>query len=129
MPRGKPINTSNKSDSVVPSKSWGLLGLAIACEIVGAIGLRFSHGFTILLPTVLAISAFVCALYLISHVMKQLPVSTAYPIWAGGGTAGVAIIGILLLNENFTVLKGVGIALVLVGVVLVNSVSEKRSGC
>ena len=61
--------------------------------------------------------------------MKQLPVSVAYPIWAGGGTAGVALVGILILGEQLTSLKALGIALVMAGVVLVNLVSEKRSGC
>ena len=61
--------------------------------------------------------------------MKELPVSIAYPIWAGGGTAGVALIGVLVLGEGLTALKALGIGLVMVGVVLVNMVSEKRSGC
>lgn len=116
------------SDSAVPTP-WILLGLAVALEITGALGLRFSQGFTVLAPTVGALVAFAVALYLVSHVMKQLPVSVAYPIWAGGGTAGVALIGIVLLGEEFTSLKALGVALVMIGVVLVNVVSEKRSGC
>lgn len=114
-----------------PSRSlaWGLLATAVAFEITGAIGLRFSQGFTAMLPTVLALTAFALALYLVSHVMKELPVSVAYPIWAGGGTAGVALIGIAALGETLTGLKALGIGLVMLGVVLVNTVSEKRSGC
>lgn len=106
-----------------------LLGLAVTLEIAGAIGLRFSQGFTLPLPTLLALSAFALALYLVSHVMKELPISVAYPVWAGGGTAGVALIGILVLGEELTPLKTLGISLIMVGVVLVNMVSERRSGC
>ena len=97
--------------------------------MAGAIGLRFAQGFTLLVPTVLSLFAFAVALYLVSHVMKELPVSIAYPIWAGGGTAGVALVGIIALGEALTPMKAVGIVLVMLGVVLVNIVSEKRSGC
>jgi small multidrug resistance pump len=118
-----------KDGAAAFSASWILLGMAVMFEITGAIGLRFSQGFTLLAPTAFALGAFAIALYLVSHVMKELPISIAYPIWAGGGTAGVALIGILALGEALTALKALGIALVMVGVVLVNIVSEKRSGC
>lgn len=109
--------------------AWLLLVVAILCEIGGAIGLRFSAGFTVLLPTILALGAFFFALFLVSRVMQQLPVSIAYPIWAGGGTAGVALIGLFVLGDEVTAIKIAGIALIMIGVVLVNAASEKRSGC
>jgi len=112
-----------------PSSAWLLLGLAVCFEIAGAIGLRFSEGFSLLLPTVLALGAFTLALYLVSHVMKSLPVSIAYPVWAGGGTAGVALLGVLVLGENMNLLKLTGIVLVFIGVIMINRVSEKTSGC
>ena len=118
-----------RSSDPAVSTSWILLGVAVALEITGALGLRFSQGFTVLAPTGGALLAFALALYLVSHVMKELPVSVAYPIWAGGGTAGVALVGIVILGEEFTPLKALGVALVMMGVVLVNVVSEKRSGC
>ena len=111
------------------SSTWLLLGVAVTFEIAGALGLRFSEGFTLVLPTVAALAAFAVALYLVSRVMKKLPVSIAYPVWAGGGTAGVALIGVLALGEELNAAKALGIVLVVVGVVIVNMVSEKRSGC
>lgn len=123
------MKTNTKPNAAVSSMAWLLLGLAVTFEIAGALGLRFSEGFTLLIPTGLALVAFALALFLVSHVMKELPVSIAYPIWAGGGTAGVALIGVLVLGEGLTALKALGIGLVMVGVVLVNMVSEKRSGC
>jgi len=119
----------NSSTEVASSSAWLLLGLAVVCEITGALGLRFSEGFTSALPTGIALVAFTLALYLVSHVMKQLPVSVAYPIWAGGGTAGVALLGILVLGEALNAIKALGILLVVVGVILVNRTSEKTSGC
>ncbi len=110
-------------------KTWALLGIAVCLEIAGAISLRISEGFTLLLPTVIAIISFTFALYLVSRVMKKLPVSVAYPVWAGGGTAGVALLGILALNENINLMKILGILIVITGVILINVTSEKKSGC
>lgn len=112
-----------------PSSAWLLLSLAVSFEITGALGLRFSEGFTLLLPTSIALTAFTLALYLVSHVMKILPISVAYPIWAGGGTAGVALLGILALGEELNAAKALGIVFVVAGVILVNRTSEKKSGC
>jgi small multidrug resistance pump len=109
--------------------TWLLLGLAVILEISGVLGLRFSAGFTLVLPTLTALLAFTLALFLVSKVMKTLPVSIAYPVWAGGGTAGVALIGILMLGEELNLLKVLGLTLIILGVVLVNIVSEKTSGC
>jgi len=111
------------------SRTWLLLGIAVIFEIAGAIGLRFSEGFSLIGPTLAALAAFAVALYLVSRVMKTLPVSIAYPVWAGGGTAGVALIGVLALGEELNLIKGIGLALVIVGVVIVNMVSEKTAGC
>lgn len=121
-PAGKPI-------AAPPSSAWLLLGLAVTFEITGALGLRFSAGFTLLLPTGIALAAFTLALYLVSHVMKKLPVSVAYPIWAGGGTVGVALLGILALGEELSATKALAIVFVVAGVILVNRTAEKQSGC
>jgi len=119
----------NSEQKAAPASAWWLLALAVCFEIAGAIGLNFSDGFTSLLPTLLALAAFAVALYLVSHVMKSLPVSVAYPIWAGGGTAGVALLGVVLLGESMDVLKIAGLVLVIVGVVIINRNAEKTSGC
>lgn len=109
--------------------AWLLLGVAILGEISGAISLRFSEGFTQLFPTAVALASFALALYLVSRVMRTLPVSVAYPVWAGVGTAGVTLIGVLELGESLGALKGLGVVLVVAGVVILNIASEKRSGC
>jgi small multidrug resistance pump len=118
-----------KRVEVSTSSAWLLLGFAVALETAGAIGLRFSEGFTLALPTLAALAAFGLALYLVSRVMKRLPVSIAYPVWAGGGTAGVAVIGVLVLGEPLNAAKAFGVALVLVGVVIVNMATDKKAGC
>jgi small multidrug resistance pump len=118
-----------KMGGAVTFSTWLVLGIAVVLEIAGVLGLRFSAGFTLLLPTLAALVAFTLALYLVSRVMKVLPVSIAYPIWAGGGTAGVALIGVLALGEELNTTKALGLVLVVAGVVIVNIVSEKSTGC
>ncbi|MGE0487141.1 MAG: multidrug efflux SMR transporter [Gammaproteobacteria bacterium] len=112
-----------------PAWAWALLGLAVAGETAGALGLRFSAGFTRTLPTLFALAAFGAALVIVARVMRALPVSIAYPVWAGGGTVGVAVLGVAWLGEPLTLVKGAGVALVLAGVVLINRVAEKACGC
>lgn len=121
--------TDMKSLGSATLSTWLLLTVAIAAEIGGTLGLRFSEGFTVPLPTVMALVAFTLALYLVSKVMRKLPVSVAYPIWAGGGTAGVTLVGVLALGENLSALRALGVALVVIGVVVVNRTSEKETGC
>ncbi len=100
--------------------AWLLVGLAIVAEISAAISLRFSNGFTKPLPTVLALAAFGSAFYLISLALVDLPVSTVYPVWAGGGSAGVALVGVLILREKAGLGKIFGIVLVVAGIIALN---------
>ncbi len=104
-------------------EAWFLVGGAIVAEITAAIMLRFSDGFARLAPGLAALGAFGAAFYLVSLALVHLPVSTVYPIWAGGGTAGVALIGVLLLKERAHILKGVGVACVVAGIVILNIAS------
>lgn len=111
------------------ASAWLLLAVAVAGEIGGAIALRYADGFTRLGPTLTALASFTIALTLVSRVMQTLPVSIAYPVWAGAGTAGVALVGVTVLDESFGVLTALGVGLVIAGVVVLNSKTEKRSGC
>jgi small multidrug resistance pump len=103
--------------------AWMLVGLAIVAEIAAALGLRFSDGFTKPLPTAFALITFGCAFYFVSLSLVYLPVSTVYPVWAGGGTASVALVGVLMLKERAGVLKGLGVVLVVAGIVALNTSS------
>ena len=107
--------------------AWMFVGGAIVAEIAAAIMLRSSDGFKRLLPTVGALAAFGSAFYCVSLALVNLPVSTVYPVWAGGGTAGVALIGVLVLGEKASTLKGVGVILVVAGIVLLNLESALKS--
>jgi small multidrug resistance pump len=103
--------------------AWLFVGGAVAAEIAAAIMLRASEGFRKFLPAVGALLAFASAFYLVSLALVELPVSTVYPVWAGGGTAGVALVGVFLLGERAHALKGIGVALVVAGIVVLNVAS------
>lgn len=103
--------------------SWLLVGFAVIAEISAALSLRYSNGFTKPLPTVFALLSFACAFYLVSLALVSLPVSIVYPVWAGGGTAGVAFIGIVVLKEQKNILKLIGVTLVVAGIIILNIAS------
>ena len=97
--------------------SWILLVLAGVLEIIWAIGLKYTDGFTRLWPTIATVSAMLISLALLGIVMKTLPVSTAYAVWMGIGVVGTAILGIVILGEPATFGRLFSIFLILAGVV------------
>ena len=109
------------------TSAWIILGIAILFETGGAVGLHFSKGFTVLVPTVVSLLSFGIAVFLVGRIVMIIPVSVAYPVWAGGGTAGVALFGILVLDEAADTLKLIGIVLIFVGIILMNRITEETS--
>jgi small multidrug resistance pump len=96
------------------------LALAISSEICATISLKYTHGFTRLVPSVVVVVGYVASFALLSQALKQIPVSTAYAIWSGAGTAVVAGIGFAFLGEGVNLWKILGITLIIVGVVALN---------
>jgi len=97
--------------------SWLILFLAGIFEIVWAIGLRYTHGFTKITPTIFTIIAMIISFYLLSLALKALPLGTAYAIWVGIGTIGTVIAGVILFSEPTSVIRIVSIILILVGII------------
>ena len=100
--------------------AWFLVGGAIIAEVTAAILLRASDGFAKRAPAIAALAAFGGAFYLVSLALVHLPVSTVYPVWAGGGTAGVALVGVACLAEIPHRLKALGVSCVVAGIVALN---------
>ncbi len=96
--------------------AWINLFIAGLLEIGWAIGLKYTEGFTRLLPSVLTILAMIASFALLSQALKTIPVGTAYAVWMGIGAAGTAIIGMLFLGESREVLRIISIVLILAGV-------------
>lgn len=97
-----------------------VLALAIAAEVVATALLPRADGFTDPLWSVVVIAGYGVSIWLLSVVVRSLPVSLTYAVWAGVGTAAVAVIGLLFLGESMTLLKGVSLALIVAGVVGLN---------
>ena len=91
-----------------------------AAEVGGTTAMKFSHGFSRLWPSVLTLAGYGVSFWLLAQTLKTMSVGTAYAIRAGLGTAAIVVIGMLFLGEGMTVPKAVGIALIIVGVVVLN---------
>ena len=100
--------------------AWIYLSAAIATEVVGTVFLRYTDGFTRLGPSVLVLVTYAASLWLTALALKGLEISLAYAVWAGVGTAAIAVIGMAALGESVNALKLASIALVIGGVVGLN---------
>lgn len=86
-------------------------------EICWVISMKYSAGFTKLVPSVITIITMIISFALLSHAFKTIPVGTAYAIWTGIGAAGAVIAGILLFNESATLLRFVYISMIISGII------------
>jgi quaternary ammonium compound-resistance protein SugE len=97
--------------------AWTLLIIAGLLEIGWAVGLKYTHGFSRLWPSVMTIGAMIGSFSLLSQALKTIPVGTGYAVWTGIGAAGTALIGMAFLGESREVLRIVCIVLIVAGVV------------
>jgi small multidrug resistance pump len=97
-----------------------LLLAAIATEVVSTASLPRTEGFRHLGWTVAVLAGYATSIWLLALVVRTLPVSVAYAIWSGLGTAAIAVIGVVFLDERLDAVKVAAIAMVVVGVVLLN---------
>ncbi|MFB7596992.1 DMT family transporter [Streptomyces sp. NPDC056160] len=93
---------------------------AIAAEVAGTTAMKYSEGFSRPVPSVLTALGYLISFALLAQTLKTLNVGTAYAIWSGIGTAAIAVIGVAFLGEGMTLTKVAGIALIIVGVVVLN---------
>jgi quaternary ammonium compound-resistance protein SugE len=97
--------------------AWLILIVAGLLEVVWAITLKQTQGFTKLAPSLITIVTMAASFYLLSVAMRTLPLGTAYAVWVGIGAIGTAIVGIVLFQETATPLKLVSLVLVIAGIV------------
>lgn len=96
---------------------WTLLVIAGLLEVCWAIGLKYTEGFTRLVPSVLTVAAMVGSIVLLAIAMKSLPVGTSYAVWVGIGAVGTAILGMALFGEPVNAARVVSLGLVVAGIV------------
>ena len=95
---------------------WASLFAAGVFEIVWAVGLKYSDGFSKLAPSALTIAAMGVSIWFLAIALKQLPLGTAYAIWTGIGAVGTVIAGIILFSESTDALRIACIFLILLGI-------------
>ncbi|HLS47954.1 MAG TPA: quaternary ammonium compound efflux SMR transporter SugE [Gemmatimonadales bacterium] len=99
------------------NRAWLILVVAGLLEVVWAVGLSYTRGFTRVLPSVVTVIAMILSFYLLAQALRMLPVGTAYAVWTGIGAVGTALIGIMLLGESRDVMRLVSIGLIVAGIV------------
>jgi quaternary ammonium compound-resistance protein SugE len=100
----------------LPMHPWTLLMLAGVLEVGWAIGLKYTDGFTRLMPSLLTGSAMALSLYLLALAARELPIGTAYAVWTGIGALGTAVLGMVLFDEPRHAFRLASIALIVGGV-------------
>ena len=97
--------------------AWVTLFVAGLMEIAWAIGLKYTEGFTRLVPSVLTLLSMAASMALLGLALKTLPIGTAYAVWTGIGAVGTALLGIWLFGEPATAMRLLCICLIVSGIV------------
>jgi len=103
--------------------AWVYLFVAGLFEVLWAVGLKYTEGFTRLWPTIGTVAAMTVSLGLLGLALRSLPLGTAYAIWTGIGTVGTVIIGVLVFQESSDALRLACIGLIVAGIVGLKLVS------
>ena len=96
--------------------AWTLLLVAGLLEVGWAIGLKYTEGFTRLVPSILTLAAMTGSIFLLGLALKELPIGTAYAVWTGIGAVGTAILGIVLFGDPATAARIACIGLIVAGI-------------
>lgn len=95
---------------------WLWLTLAGLLEIVWAIGLKYTVGFTRPLPSIITVLAMIGSVYFLALAVRSIPIGTGYAVWTGIGAVGVAILGMILFDEPRTLLRIISILFIVAGI-------------
>jgi small multidrug resistance pump len=96
------------------------LTIAILSEVAGTVALKYTEGFTRVLPSSAVVVGYGISFWMLALVLKQLPIGLTYAVWSAAGTALIAAIGIFAFGEGATTLKLASLALIIMGVVGLN---------
>jgi len=107
---------------------WVLLALGFGIEILASASLKLSDGFTKIGYAGLTLVCFGVAFFIMSQVVRTIPLGVAYSVWAGGGIAGLTIMGAVFFGQSLDSYAYLGIGLILAGTVVLNGLSSAASG-
>ena len=102
-----------------------LLGISIVAEVFGVSMLKLSESFTVFTPSIFTVIGYVVSFSLLIIILKKLPLGLVYGIWGGAGTVATTAIGIVFWGDPFGLFTGLGIALIVVGIYLLNKGTEE----
>ena len=97
--------------------NWTLLLIAGLLEVVWAIGLKYTEGFTRLWPSLGTAAAMLASVGLLGIAMRDLPVGTAYAVWVGVGAVGTVVMGIVLFGESASLPRLASVGLIVAGII------------
>ncbi len=105
-------------------KQWLFLSIAIISEVVATSALKASDGFSQFWPSLIVIAGYAAAFFFLSLTLRTIPVGVAYAIWSGVGIVLITVIGWLVLGQALDAPAIVGLALIIVGVIVLNVFSK-----
>jgi len=104
--------------------NWIILSVAIIGEVIGTSALKASEGFSKPWPSLLCVLAFAVAFYCLSLTLKIMPIGIVYAIWSGAGIVLISILGYFLFRQTLDIPAMIGIGLIILGVVVINTLSS-----
>ena len=96
---------------------WLFLILAGVFEVTWAIAMKYSNGFTVLIPSVITVVGYIASAVFLALALKHLPLGTAYAMWTGFGIVGTTVLGVLLFNEQLSIPQVICVILIVIGIV------------
>ncbi|WP_076593686.1 DMT family transporter [Herminiimonas arsenitoxidans] len=106
---------------------WVFLTSAIVAEVIATSALKASDGFTKLVPSLITVSGYLIAFYLLSLTLRTLPVGIAYAIWSGLGTVLIAVVAWIVYGQKLDWAAVIGMGLIVAGVIVLNVFSKSGS--
>ena len=106
------------------AQAYILLAIAIAGEIISTGTLKATEGFTKFVPSLVCVVAIIICMYTMSHAMKILPIGITYATWSGVGIIALSLIGIFKYKQIPNLATTIGLVLIIVGVVIVNTMND-----
>lgn len=117
-----PCNQMTKRDKLM--KIALIFFFAVVSEVTATTALKFSEGFTKLIPSLIVVVGYGISFYLLSLSLKVIPIGTAYALWSGIGIVLTVIVGIVLWRETMDWARGIGIFLIMLGILIINMFSK-----
>ena len=102
---------------MMDTRAWTLLIIAGLFEVGWAVGLKYTDGFTRILPSILTVLGMIASFVLLAQALRTIPVGTGYAVWIGVGAVGTAIFGIIVLGESRDAARLVSLLLIVAGII------------